>query len=217
MKSFVCLAPLLALAGCGTSSTGAEGGPLDVATYDRLAVSATSTLESYRSATASMSTGARCSSAVGAYGPAMRGDLDQMRGMAGAMDTQMRNMGQPSAADMECGMGVMEGELQRHLGVACTSVDMAANRAEAAQHFAVMEPALEHMQMRTAEMTAMMNSSGGMMGQGMGPGMMDGGWRMPDGGMMSWNHQIPGCGEADGGSGLMTDGGWAPMMDGGMP
>jgi hypothetical protein len=48
---------------------------------------------------------------------------------------------------------------------------------------------------------------------------MDGGWLMPDGGMMRWYEPMPGCTYADGGfappgGGYWVDGGW--MNDGGV-
>jgi hypothetical protein len=139
----------------------------------------------------------------------MQGDLDHMMPTAGSMDDHMRSMGEPSRADVTCGLSGMDDELRQHLQVACHDGDMARNRTEAARHVASMTEGLQHMQMRAAEVSA-------AIGHGMGPGMMDGGWWRSDGGMMEPEDHPRGCpgGPAlDGGS---RGPGPGPGMDGGM-
>jgi hypothetical protein len=90
----------------------------------------------------------------------------------------------------------MAHELDRHGVVACTSSDMTVNRAEAMDYCGTMQAYVDHMQMRGMEAAAMMGT--GMMGSGMMGGAPDGGWMMPDGGMMGWDHHLAGC-SSDGG------------------
>ena len=187
----------VALAGCGGASTSSSGA---VTAFEQNLAAATQALTSYQVATRNMATAADCSAAVNAYGTPMQGDLDHMMSTSGSMDDQMRSMGQTSRADVGCGVQAMHDELGRHLQVACHGVDMANDRDEAARHIAAMANGLQHMQMRSAELSS-----------GMGPGMMDAGWRMPDGGMMDPDDHPMGCP-----GGPMMDGGAGPMMDGGV-
>ncbi len=193
----------MVLAGCGGASV---IGSSDLAAFQQEVASATQALGGYQAATRTMSTAADCTAAVNGYGTPMQGDLDQMMSVSSSMDDHVRSMGQPSRADVGCGVQGMDDELRRHLQVACHEADMDHNREEAALHIGAMANALQHMQMRAAELSA----------QGMGPGMMDGGWRMWDGGMMDPDDHPMGC---PGGpmmdGGMMPGGGPGPMMDGG--
>jgi hypothetical protein len=173
------------LAGCGGTN---GGGASDVTAFQQELASATQALGTYQAATRTMSTAADCSAAVNGYGTPMQADLDHMTSVSGSMDDRMRSMGQPSRADVGCGLQGMDDELRRHLQVACHDAQMAQNRDEAAQHVAAMGNALQHMQMRAAEVS---------------DGRMDGAWRMGDGGMMEPDDHLMGC-----------PGG--PMIDGGM-
>ena len=202
------------LAGCGGTNGGSAS---DVTAFQQGVAAATQALGTYQAATRSMSSGADCSAAVNAYGTPMQADLDHMTSVSGSMDDHVRSMGQPSQADVGCGVQGMDDELRRHLQVACHDAEMGDNRDEAAQHVAAMGKALQHMQMRAAEVSE---------------GRMDGGWRMGDGGMMepddhpmgcpggpmSDGGMMPGHGPdpmSDGGAGSPMDGGSGPMMDGG--
>ena len=197
----------LVLSGCGGASV---SGSSDATVFQQGVAAAIQALDSYQAATDTMSTAAGCGTAVSGYGAPMQGDLDRMRSRSGSMDDQMRGMGQPSRADVTCGLQGMDDELQHHLKVACHEADMDHNREEAARHVAAMGTALQHMQMRAAEASA-------AMGQGMGPGMMvDGGWRMWDGGTMHPDDHPMGCpGGPMSDGGMMPGGGPGPMMDGG--
>lgn len=202
-------------------------GSSDVTAFQQDIAAATQALDSYRAATHTMSTAADCGAATNRYGTPMGGELDRMMSVSGSMDDMMRSMGQPTRADVTCGLQGMDDELRHHLQVACHEEDLEHNREEAARHIAVMSNGLQHMQMRAGEAS---EDSGH---HGMGPGMMDGGWRMPDGGMMDPDHHPAGCPGGpmmdggtmpggglgpmmDGGAGPMADGGPGPMMDGGM-
>ena len=209
MMSGRVVAACVVLAGCGSSPASTA----DTTAFAQQVTAATAALDTYQAATRTMSTATDCSAAVDGYGTPMQGDLDHMMSVSSAMDDHMRSMGQPSRADIGCGIQGMDDELRRHLQVACHEADMEHNREEAAHHIAAMGTALQHMQMRTAEASA-----------GMGAGMMDGGWRMWDGGMMDPDDHPMGCPGGPmmdggmmpgGGPGPMMDGGVGPMMDGG--
>jgi hypothetical protein len=142
-----------------------------------------------------------------------------MAQMAGGMDDAMESMGQKMHGDMQCGDQVMQDEIKRHLAAACTSTDVAVNQAEATRHCDAMESYSEHMQMRADEEGSMMGNmmGGGMMG-GTAPAATEGSWKTPDGGMMSWDHTMPGCTYRDGGfqpEGGSTAGGTTGGTDGG--
>ena len=204
--------------GCGGSSVTSNPG---VSAFPRDVAAAAQALDSYQAATGTMMTAGDCTAAVNGYAGPMQGDLDRMMSGSGAMDDQMRSMGQASRADVTCGVQGMDDELQHHLQVACHDSNMAHNRDEASRHIAAIANGLQHMQMRAVEVSV-------GIGQ-MGPGMMDGGWRTWDGGMMSPDDHPMGCPGGPmmdggmmpgGGLGPMTDGGtWdggsGPMMDGG--
>lgn len=200
------VAACVVVAGCGSS----PGSSADTTAFAQRVAAATAALDAYRAATQGMSTGAGCTTAVNGYAGPMRGDLDQMMSGASAMDDQMRSMGTPSRADVTCGVQGMDDELRRHLQIACQAGDLAQNRAEAAYHVALMAGGLQHMQLRAADVSA-------ENGHGLGPGMMDGGWRMSDGGMMDPDDHPMGCPGGPSLDGGMPHGGNpGPMMDGGI-
>jgi hypothetical protein len=206
MNSRCVLAACVALSGCGSSVSTSP----DVSTFEQQLAAATAALSSYQAATQTMSTAAICGAAVNGYAGPMQDDLGHMMSTSGAMDDHMRSMGEPARADVTCGLQGMDDELRQHLQVACHSGDMAQNRAEAARHVAAMANSLQHMQMRAAEVSA-------GTGHGMGPGMMDGGWRMPDGGVMDPDDHPMGCLGGPSFDGGMPHGGDpGPMMDGGV-
>ena len=213
----------VALAGCGGTSVGSSS---DVTAFEQDVAAATQALDGYQAATRTMSTASDCNAAVSGYRAPMQSDLNHMMSRSAAMDDHVRSMGQPSRADVGCGLQGLDDELRRHLQVACHEPEMEHNREEAARHIAAMASGLQHMQMRAAEVSGWMGS-----------GMMDGGWRMQDGGVMDPDDHPMGCpggpmidggmmpgggpGPMDGGGGPMMDAGtWdaghGPMMDGGM-
>ena len=217
MKTFTILAAAFLLGACNGTGNSTGVSASDVAALDQAAASVSSSAASYQTSAANMATPAECTSAVQQYTAQVQPGVDRIAQMGGRMDAAMSSMGQMMGADMECGAGVMEHELARHLGVACTSSDMAANRAEAMHHVQAMQEFADHMRMRADEMGTMMGP-GGMMGGGMGtgggtPAMMDGGWVTPDGGTIPFDHTMPGCTYADGGfhsdGGSASDGGTA--------
>ncbi len=217
MKTFTVLAAALLLGACSGMGNSTGVSASDVVALDQAAANVSSSAASYQTSAASMATPADCTSAVQQYTAQVQPNVDHIAQMSGRMDAAMSSMGQMMGADMECGAGIMQQELARHLGIACTSPEMAANRAEAMRHVQAMQGFADHMRMRAGEMGTMM-SSGGMMSGGMGmgggtPAMMDGGWVMPDGGTIPFDHVMPGCSYANGGfhpdGGSATDGGTA--------
>lgn len=157
----------------------------DVSSYQQLASDAVVQLQAYCASASGMSSGADCAAALRRYLDHIRPDVAGMMPLAGPIDDRMMGMGMP-AGDMRCGAERMSGELEHHAGVACASADMNANRSEAMGHCEAMGEYLDHMRMRGAE-------AGGMMGGGMMGHASDGGWTMPDGGRMDWDHPMPGC------------------------
>ncbi len=206
MNSRCVLVACVALAGCGSSISTSP----DVNAFEQQVAAASAALNSYQTTTQGMTTAADCDAAVNGYAGPMTDDLGHMMSTSGTMDDRMRSMGEPGRADVTCGLQGMDDELRQHLQVACQAGGMAQNRAEAARHIAAMANGLQHMQMRTAEVSAGTS-------HGMGPGMMDGGWRMSDGGMMDPDDHPMGCpGGPSPGGGMPHDGNPGPMMDGGM-
>ena len=211
MKTFTVLAAALVLGACSGMGNSMGVNASDVAALDQAASKVSASAASYQTSTANAATPADCTAAVQQYTTEVQPNVDRIAQMSGRMDAAMNSMGQMMGADMECGSAVMHQELAHHLGIACTSPDMAANRAEAMRHVGAMQDFADHMRMRADEMGTMMGGNGGMMGGGMGmgggtaPAMMDGGWVMPDGGTIPFDHTMPGCTYGDGG--FHTDGG----------
>jgi len=216
MKTFTVLAAALLLGACSGTGNSMGVNASDVAALDQAAAKISSSAASYQTSTANMASPAECSAAVQQYTAQVQPNVDRIAQMSGRMDAAMSSVGQMMGADMECGADVMQHELTHHLGVACTSADMATNRAEAMRHVQAMQELADHMRMRADEMGTMMGP-GGMMGGGMsmgggtGTAMMDGGWVTPDGGTIPFDHTMPGCTYAGGGfhpdGGSPSDGG----------
>jgi len=221
---------LLSLVAC-TSSQPSPANLSQAANFDQSAVTASNAVSQYRQAATTATTQVECTAALQQYVPAIQPSLDQMRSSAGQMDGYMKSAGNALAGDMECGVQVMAEELAHHEAVACMSPDMAVNGAEVQRHADAMLSFANHMEMRAVQVGEMM-SRGGMMGPGqmMDAGWMmgwsDGGWMMPDGGMIDTGEGMPGCTYAGGGGyqapdgGYWMDGGWVTgspgsMMDGG--
>jgi hypothetical protein len=193
------------------------------ASFDQAAATASNRVAQYRQAATSATTPAECTAALQQYIEAMQPSLDQMRSPAGRLDSYMKSAGNATAGDMGCGVQVMADEVAHHEAVACTSPDMAVNHAEAQRHADAMQLFANHMEMR-AEQAAGLMTQAGMTGPGHMTGGNDGGWMMPDGGVMDFGQEMPGCTYVGGGyqapdGGYLMDGGWVSpgsMMDGGL-
>ena len=171
---------LLLLAGCMHRDLS----PADLAAYDRLTSGLSSVVGDYRTDAARMSSASDCAAAAERYFARVRPEVEGLRPLAGEIDDHMMS------GDMRCGMDAITGEVDRHRRAACASADPEANRTEALRHCDVMQRYADHMRMRGAEAHAM--------GSGMGMtsccgSHADGGWMMADGGMMGWDHEMPGC------------------------
>ncbi len=223
MRACFCAAAIAAIGAACSSASAPTLSQSEVTGYNGFAQDLSSTVATYRAGASAMRSPSDCSAAEQQYMAHATPDIQGMTPIAAHMDGQLGVMSQVMSGDMSCGMSVAATELARHAAAACASADLAANRDEAAHHCDAMESFVEHMQMRSAETTQMMGS-GGMMNGGMGSGSPDGGWTMPDGGRMGWDHKMPGCVFADGGFSIMDggmpwlDGGSGmPGQDGGMP
>jgi hypothetical protein len=173
--------------------------PAEVASYQRFAEDLTAQVQTYRSAVSTMRSTPDCTLARQQYLDGVRPDVAGMGPLARHIEDHMMSMGTKHGGDMQCGMDLISREVDRHAGVACASGSLETNRAEALRHCDQMQQYSEHMRMRGVEAAGMMGSQ--MMGSGMMgccSGQTDGGWMMPDGGMMPWDHQVPGCSQ-DGG------------------
>ncbi len=213
MKTITALAGAFLLASCSNDSQ--DMSAADVAALNQAALGVSGAVASYRTSTATTTTSADCAAALQQYSEQVQPEVDRIAKMSGRMDGAMSAMGQRMGADMECGAGVMQRELARYLGEACTEPDLAANLAQVERHCDAMQEFADHMRMRAYQMDAMGSSNGGMMGGGMGmgggsmePAMMDGGWTKPDGGTIPFGHTMPGCTDGDGG--FQPDGGALP-------
>lgn len=82
---------------------------------------------------------AACIAAESIYDGQVRPMVEPMKQMSGAMDDRLQSRNGRDDADLGCGSEAMQVELDRHRVAACASSDMAANRAEAPRHAAMME------------------------------------------------------------------------------
>ncbi len=215
------VAAVLALgAGCASDRMPTSS---DLASYGQATADLSAAAASYRAGTSTMQSQSDCLTALQQYMGRATLDVNHVRLVAGRMDDQLAAFGRGMDGDLVCGMGVMDAELARHAAAACASPDMSTDRAEAVQHCDTMQSFVDHLRMRSAELTEMMGSNAGMMNGGMGWSGVDGGWMMSDGGWMGWGHDMPGCSYVDGGYSMMDggmpwlDGGSMPGRDGGMP
>jgi hypothetical protein len=149
----------LALAACGRSTPPAPQG--DVArlrAYGGLIVTAA---EEYRARSASVTSSAACRTARNEYEARVRPAIEGILSLAPRLDPWLRSRGPEEHADVECGASAMLSEFERHTDIACTSLDLATNRAEAAQHAATMD--------RWADLAVARAGEGGPSAEGGGP------------------------------------------------
>ena len=209
MRTALAVALALGLAACGGSgmhsggmNSGGINSTVTATALDQAAQGAATTVAVYEAGAAALVTVPDCTAATQQYADRMKPLVAQMDQMGGQMDSTLGSMGWSVHGDVQCSVGSMAMELARHMAAACGLPDMAANRAEIAQHASTMQESANHMRMRAAEVMAMgggsgMMGSGGGMGGNMGPG-----WTMPGGGMMGWDHRTPGCAGGTGPGGV---------------
>jgi hypothetical protein len=153
----------LALAACGGSTSGVSNA--DVQRFDTVSLQVGTTATAYGTQAATMPDVVTCDSLQATYDGQVRPMVGVLMSMGGRMDRQMDGMGHMSDGDMACSADAMQAELDRHRGAACTSVDLAVDRAEAARHVTAMGQWAAHEAARAQEMGEMMGMMGGSGGQ----------------------------------------------------
>ncbi len=160
----------LAAIACGGSSSSSPGA--SPRTLNALSQSIASAAAAYGAQTAGMADSTSCNADETGYDAQVRPMVEQMQGMGPEMDQMMSSMGHADDADMSCAAGAMMAELDRHKGMACSSMtDMGPNRSEAQQHVTAMTEWADHQMVRSDDMGSMMGMGmGGMAGGGMTSG-----------------------------------------------
>ncbi len=157
---------VLGTAACGGGSGSSGASPQ---TMNALAQSISSAATAYGTHAGGMMDVTACNGDEASYDGQVRPMVEHMQSMGPQMDQLMSSMGHGTDADMTCAANAMMAELDRHQGVACSSMtDMAPNKAEAQQHVSAMNQWADHQMVRSDDM-------GSMMGSGMGGGMGGGG------------------------------------------
>ena len=144
----------LALAACGRSSPAAPAAEIEQLRV--LATGVVASTEAYVARAESMSDRAACRTARAAYDAQVRPRIEGMVAVAPRVDRWLEARGPDEHADTECAADTMLDELDRHLGIACSFPDLAANRAEAAQHLEAMDRWADLEIARAAEASAAM-------------------------------------------------------------
>jgi hypothetical protein len=110
----------LALAACGRSTPAAP--PADAARLRAFGTVIATSTEAYLSG----------------YEDLVRPAIEGILAIGPGLDQRVRSRGPEEHADVECGAGAMLAEFERHTDIACTSLDLATNRAETARHAVTM-------------------------------------------------------------------------------
>jgi len=126
----------LALAACGRSTPPAPSG--DLARLRAFGTAIGAAVAEYRARSESMTSSASCRAARTEYEDRVRPAIEGILALAPRLDPWLRSRGPEEHADLECGASAMRSEFERHTDIACTSLDLATNRAETAQHAATM-------------------------------------------------------------------------------
>ncbi len=146
------LVPALAFAACGRSSP-----PAPAAEIEQLRVLANGVVDSaedYRDRAAAMADRAACRTARAAHDERVRSRIEAMVALAPRVDRWLQARGPDDHADTGCSSTTMLDELDRHLGIACSSPDLAANRAEAVRHVEAIDRWADLAVARAAEAAA---------------------------------------------------------------
>ncbi len=131
------LVPALAFAACGRSSPAAPAAEIEQLRV--LASGVVDSAEAYGARAAGMPDRAACRTARAGYDEEVRPRVEAMVALAPRVDRWLQARGPEDHADTECASSTMLDELDRHLGIACSSPELAANRAEAVRHLEVMD------------------------------------------------------------------------------
>jgi hypothetical protein len=127
----------LALAACGRSTPPAPSG--DLARLRAFGNAIGTAAETYRARSETATSSAACRAARTEYEDRVRPAIEGILALAPRVDPWLRARGPEEHADVECAAGAMLSEFERHTDIACTSLDLAANRAEMARHVATMD------------------------------------------------------------------------------
>jgi len=150
------LAPVLsiALAACGRSSPAAPAAEIEQMRV--LATGVVASTEAYVARAEAMADRAACRTARTAYDAQVRPRIESMVALAPKVDRWLQARGPDEHADTGCAAATMLDELERHLAIACSFPDLAANRAESLQHLEAMDRWADLEVARAAEAAAAM-------------------------------------------------------------
>jgi hypothetical protein len=133
----ILLVPLLALVACGRSTPATP--PPEAVQLRALGDSVARSVETYGARSSSMADGASCRALRDEHEREVRPALRGIATLAPRLGPWLRARGPTEHADAECLAGAMLAEIERHTDIACTSLDLAVNRAEAARYAAAMD------------------------------------------------------------------------------
>ncbi len=133
------LAPVLsiALVACGRSSPAAPAAEIEQLRV--LATGVVASTEAYVARAEAMADRAACRTARATYDAQVRPRIEGMVALAPKVDRWLQARGPDEHADTGCAAATMLDELERHLGIACSFPDLAANRTEAVKHLEAMD------------------------------------------------------------------------------
>lgn len=127
----------LAFSACGRSNPAPP--PAEAAQLRDLGNAIEAATGAYAVRTASTNTPAECRAARAEYEKQVGPAIDGIRTLGARLDPWIEDRGPSEHADVECQAGAMQAEFERHTDIACTSLDLTANRTEAARHVVAMD------------------------------------------------------------------------------
>lgn len=128
---------VLALEACGRSAPPPP--PAEAAQLRTVGTSIGTAAGAYAVRSASATSPADCRAARTDYEKQVGPAIEALRALGSRLDPWIQDRGPSEHADVECQAGAMLAEFERHTDIACTSLDLAANRAEAARHVVAMD------------------------------------------------------------------------------
>jgi hypothetical protein len=159
MRKILLVAILLALVACGRSTPATP--PPEVVQLRALGNSVARSVGAYGARSSSMTDGASCRALRDEHEREVRPALRAIAALAPRLGPWLRARGPTEHADAECLAGALLAEIERHTDIACTSLDLAANRAEAARYVAAMD--------RWADLAVARGDPTGELREGTGP------------------------------------------------
>jgi hypothetical protein len=133
----ILLVPLLALVACGRSTPATP--PPEAVQLRAFGTTVARSVDTYGARSSSMADGTSCRALRDEHENQVRPALGGIAALSSRLDSWLRARGSTEHADTECLAGAMLAEIERHTDIACTSLDVAANRAEAARYAAAMD------------------------------------------------------------------------------